>query len=188
MSICSSGNNCNTNTGTCNNNAICEEGETQEGCATDCPYGCNRNGICDTENGEDNSNCPEDCKDENNGGEDFSTMYWTSGYNSAFTVQQGYGYLANWYSCLSDVESCWVSYCGAKFEDCLLSYPACAHEQCNRYRTEERTRCIDTTLMINNNIFNDQQAQFAYQNAQNQACGNVVRRVQESKPHRRLRS
>jgi hypothetical protein len=155
----------------CDNNGICHEGETPEGCAFDCPYGCNRNGVCDTQNGEDIGSCPEDCKDSGTGGQDFSTMVWYSLYNSGFSIQQGYGYLANWYSCLTDIETCWAGYCGAKFEDCIGNFIGCARETCNGYADGMRTECINTIHMINGNIVNSQDAQMAYSSAQNQVCG-----------------
>lgn len=183
-SICSSSGSCNAQ-GSCNNNGICEEGETQEGCATDCPFGCNRNGKCETENGEDATSCPDDCK--SGGDSDYSTMTWTSSWNSAFTVQQGYGYLANWYSCLSDVETCWAGSCGADFNTCLSSYPVCARITCNPYGSTERTTCIDTAMGIFGSIPSNENANWAYGNAQANICGPVRRLAEKSSLRRRGR-
>ena len=171
----------------CNGDSICQEGETQEGCPSDCPWGCNNNQICDDANGEDFNNCPYDCKDPSSGIQDFSTSVWTSTYNSGWTVQQGYGYWANWYSCLTDIETCW-SNCGNDYNSCIIRFPECAVRTCYGYGGGIRTECVNTMSMISSNIAGNDQATFAYQGAQQKACGenNMVRRLNQ-KSHGHLR-
>ena len=62
----------NPNAPVCDNDGICEDGETFENCPNDCtiPPACNNNGTC--EEGEDNSNCTNDCPLIPDSGEDFS--------------------------------------------------------------------------------------------------------------------
>jgi hypothetical protein len=52
--------------GGCNNNGTCEadKGENNNNCPVDCPLppgGCNNNGTCEQHLGENNNNCPNDC-------------------------------------------------------------------------------------------------------------------------------
>ena len=44
----------------CNNNGLCETGETSNNCANDCDLSCDHNGLC--EGDENKVNCPNDCK------------------------------------------------------------------------------------------------------------------------------
>ena len=153
----------------------CQEGEYQESCSTDCPYGCNNNGKCETANGENEYSCPSDCK-SNTGNQDFSTSTWYSQWNTALYSQQGFGYLADWSECYTNVESCWNT-CGSDFKNCVQdNFPVCSRNKCNSYGDSQQNECINTGLMINNNL-QDEQASFAYSSAQNSACGNIVRRL-----------
>jgi hypothetical protein len=155
----------------CNNDGICQEGESTEGC-TDCPRGCNNNGICETGNAEDAWNCPTDCKDSGGGGgTDYSTATWTSQWNSALTAQQGYGYHADWTPCYQAMELCWAR-CGEDFGKCVdNNYPVCARNMCNVYGDSVRTECINTLMMIDAGTIRGEQASFAYGSAQASGCG-----------------
>ena len=171
----------------CNSNGICEEGENQEGCSSDCPYGCNNNGKCETANGENEYSCPTDCKSFNSGGsEDYSTSVWISGLNSGLQLQKGYGYNVNWEQCYNNMENCW-SYCGYDKNSCIqTNYPDCARSKCHVYGDSILTDCINTAMMIASNLETSDQAQWAFYNAQSK-CNSNARRLAQ-KPHRRLRS
>ena len=164
----------------CNGDSICQEGETQEGCPSDCPWGCNNNGNCDDANGEDFNNCPYDCKDPASGGsQDFSTAQWISTLNSGWTVQQGYGYWADWGNCLTSIESCWLN-CGNDYRNCISRFPECAVRTCYVYGAGDRTECVLTMNVIGSKIPDNDQANLAYYTAQQSVCGDGgnVRRLQ----------
>ena len=170
----------------CNGDSICQEGETQEGCPSDCPWGCNQNGLCDDANGEDFNNCPYDCKDATSGGnQDFSTSQWVSNLNSGFRVQQGYGYWADWSSCLNNVESCW-SNCGNDYNSCILRFSECAVRTCYVYGGGTRAECVNTMYMIGSNIQGDDQAKWAYYAGQEKCISNA-RRLNQKPTHGYLR-
>jgi len=171
----------------CNSNGICEEGENQEGCPSDCPYGCNNNGKCETANGEDEYNCQTDCKSFSGGGEeDYSTSIWTSSLNRELQLQKGYGYNANWEPCYQNMENCW-SYCGYEKNSCIqTNYPECAQSKCVVYSDSIQTGCIDELMRIASKLEISEQAQEAFYNAQSR-CNPNVRRLAKAKPHGHLR-
>jgi len=51
---------------TCDDDSICETGETESNCPNDC--GCNNNGTCESARGETTANCPNDCPAAGGGG------------------------------------------------------------------------------------------------------------------------
>jgi hypothetical protein len=170
----------------CNYNYICDSGEDYTNCPSDCQNNpCNYNGFCETYNGEDSNNCSNDCRNE---GQDYGELTWTSQWNSALTVQQGWGTRINWIDSYMKFDEC-LSSCGNTLEMCGQMWFNEVKGTCDsQYSYPQSEYCLNDVTHITTNILMKDNGNFAFYNAQSASgCSTRIRQL-ESKQHGRLRN
>ena len=156
----------------CNYDYSCQpwNGETTENCAQDCPPSnpCNYDNSCQSWNGETTENCPQDCPKDGGGGEtDYSSMKWTSSWNSALEAQQGYGTQVDWGTAYASFDSC-LATCGNDLSKCREDWAQAARHTCMQASIDQQG-CTDTMSSVVYGPLQDWQASMAHGNAQSQS-------------------
>jgi hypothetical protein len=123
---------------------------------------CCGNEKCEPLKGEDKYTCPLDCK-----GSDYSTLTWTSRWDGLFTIQQGYGYDADWTDVHNKFDFCLGSSCSVQLSDCASNWHSDANNICDSYYVnQDREECRNSVQSIYS--FTISQAWNVLSNAQSQ--------------------
>jgi hypothetical protein len=123
---------------------------------------CCGNGVCEPHRGEDKYTCSSDCK-----GPDYSSLSWTSRWDGLFTIQQGYGYDADWTDVHNKFDYCLGSSCGVQLSDCANNWLLDSQSICDSYYVnQDREECRNSAQSIYS--FTVSQAWNVLSNAQSQ--------------------